>query len=173
MMRSDDDQLDAIDRIQRAWQAQRPDVDVSSIGVLSRATRIARYLERTRQQALAELGTDAMTLDVLATLRRSGLPFRLTAGQLRSSALITSGAVTKRVDKLEAAGLVRRDNGGPDKRVVFVELTDAGRALADDTLARLMEREAPLLTPLTPTQRDELETLLHRWLLWLEQHHPD
>jgi len=163
------ERLDAIDRVQQAWRRQRPDVDVSSIGVLSRVSRIAVHLDRARHRALADLGTDAMTLDVLATLRRSGHPFRLTAGQLQRAALITSGAVTQRVDRLEAAGLVRRDSEGPDKRVVFITLTEAGRNLADTTLAGLMEREELLLAPLTEAQRQHLEILLHHWLLWFEQ----
>jgi DNA-binding MarR family transcriptional regulator len=163
---------DAIDHIQRAWRRQRPDVDVASIGILSRISRIARYLDRHRHRALAALGTDAVTLDALATLRRSGPPFRLTAGELRRAALITSGAVTQRLDKLEAAGLVRREQHGPDKRVVYVVLTDAGRDLVDATLIGLMRREDPLLAPLTPAERRTLEGLLHRWLLWFERHHP-
>jgi DNA-binding MarR family transcriptional regulator len=166
-------QPDAIDRIQQAWRRQRPDVDVSSIAVLSRVTRIARHLERARHRALAELGTDAMTLDVLATLRRSGAPFRLTAGELQRAALITSGAVTQRLDRLEAAGLVRRQRGGPDKRSVYVSLTGTGRALIDKILAGLMQREERLLDPLTPGQRQHLQELLRGWLLWLEHNDPD
>lgn len=171
-MATADDAPDLVDRLQQAWRAQRPDVDVSSIGILSRVTRIARYLSRARGDALAALGTDAPTLDVLATLRRSGPPFRLSAGELRQSALITAGAITQRVDRLVAAGLVRRVTGGPDRRVVFVCLTAAGRRLADRTLVGLMEREAQYLDPLNATERRQLERLLRRWLLWLERHHP-
>ncbi|SRR5260370_13837712 len=167
------EQLDTIDRIQQAWRRQRPDVDVSSIAVLSRVARIARYLERARHRALAELGTDGVTLDVLATLRRSGAPFRLTASELQRAALITSGAVTQRVDRLEAAGLVRRERGESDKRAVYVSLTDAGRDLVDTIFVALMRREERLLGPLTPGQRRHLQDLLRTWLLWLEQNDPE
>lgn len=162
-------ELDAIDLVQRAWRVQRPDVDVTSIGILSRVTRIARYLNRSRTRALAALGTDAVTLDVLATLRRSGPPFRMTAGELMRASLISTAAVTQRLDKLESLGLVRRSSEGPDRRVVWVTLADSGRDVADGTLAGLMDRETPLLTPLSPEERRQLEDLLHRWLLWLER----
>jgi DNA-binding MarR family transcriptional regulator len=156
------------DRIQQAWQRERPDLDVSSIGVLTRVVRIARHLDRARARELREIRTDATTLDVLATLRRAGEPYTLTAGQLQRTALVTSGAVSQRLDKLERAGFVRRGSDSRDGRLVQVELTKKGLREVDRIVEELMRREAQLLEPLTAREEDLLQDLLRRWLLWFE-----
>jgi DNA-binding MarR family transcriptional regulator len=159
---------DIADRIQEAWQRERPDLDVSSIGVLTRVVRIARHLDRARARELREIGTDAATLDVLATLRRAGGPYTLTAGELQRTALVTSGAVSQRLDKLERAGFVRRISDVRDGRLVQVELTKKGLREVDRIVEELMLREAQLLEPLTSREQEQLEKLLRRWLLSFE-----
>lgn len=165
---------DAIDRVERAWLRERPDIDVSSVGIISRIWRVARHLERERKHRLAELGTDRVTLDVLAMLRRSGPPYRRTAGELTHASLITSGGVSQRLDKLERAGLVRRHIHAGDRRRIDVELTPEGMALADAVLADLMEHESGLLDELTEGEKDDLRRTLKRLLSRFEQlDHPN
>ena len=159
---------DAVDDIQEAWARQRPDLDLASIGVITRLGRLAGHLARARRAALAQLGTDAATLDALAALRRVGPPHRLRAGALQQASLLTSGAVSQRLDKLEAAGLVRRRPDRADGRVVTVELTARGRALVDRAVSGLMDQERELLAPLSAADRRTLVRLLRRWLLWFE-----
>jgi DNA-binding MarR family transcriptional regulator len=163
-----DDVEDAIDRIEAAWRRERPDVDVSSVGIVSRIWRISRHLEQARKERLAEHGTDRVTLDVLAMLRRSGPPFRMTAGELTHHSLISSGGVSQRLEKLERAGLVTRHIHGDDRRRIDVELTAAGVELIDSILADLMTHEAALLDGLDPSEQEDLRRILKRLLARFE-----
>ena len=159
---------DSVDAIEDAWRRERPDVDGSSIGIVTRIWRLARFLDRARAEALARLGTDPATLDALATLRRAGRPYRLTAGEMQRRSLVTAGAVTQRLDKLEHAGLVRREGDERDGRVVHVVLTARGRRLVDRIFVELMRQEQTILGPLTRKERQTLSILLRRWLSWFE-----
>lgn len=160
---------DDVDRVERDWQRERPDIDVSSIGVVSRIWRVGRHLERQRNAQLDHFNSDRGTVDVLAMLRRSGPPYRRSAGELTRSALITSGGVSQRLDKLERAGLVTRHVDSTDRRRVDVELTAAGVELVDLVLADLMVHDARLLSEaLTAPEQDHLRQLLRKLLLALE-----
>lgn len=166
MKSSEDDEAgpDQVDAVEAAWQRERPDIDVTSVGIVSRIWRIGRHLQRHRGDRLEALGTDSVTLDVLATLRRSGPPYRRTAGQLMKSALITSGGVSQRLDKLERAGLVTRQMHPEDRRRVDVQLTAAGVELVDSVVAEVMENETKLLARLSPTEQEQLRVLLRKLL---------
>jgi len=168
-----DDGEDAIDRIEAAWRRERPDVDVSSVGIVSRIWRIGRHLEQARKERLAEHGTDRVTLDVLAMLRRSGPPFRLTAGELTHHSLISSGGVSQRLEKLERAGLVTRHIHTEDRRRIDVQLTPVGVELIDSILADLMAHEAALLDTLAPWEQEDLRRILKRLLTRFEPLSPD
>ncbi|MBI4941802.1 MAG: MarR family transcriptional regulator, partial [Actinobacteria bacterium] len=108
--------VDRVDRVEEAWRRERPDIDVSSVGIVSRVWRIGRHLQRQRKERLEALGTDTVTLDVLAMLRRSGPPYRRTAGELMQSAHITSGRGSQRLEKLEKLGYVTRHVSLEDRR---------------------------------------------------------
>jgi DNA-binding MarR family transcriptional regulator len=162
------DSDDRVDAILVAWRRERPDIDVSSIAVLTRALLIGPHRAREGERALRELGTDTPTLDVLATLRRAGAPYRLRTSEIEAATSVTAGAISQRLDRLEARGLVGRQRGDRDKRVIHVELTKKGRDLIDGVVARLMERENALLTPFDDEERRMLEDLLTRWLRWFE-----
>ncbi len=160
---------DRVDATQAAWRRERPDIDVSSIGVLTRALLIGRHLQRARERILRELGTDPPTLDVLATLRRAGPPYRLRTSQIEAASSVTAGAISQRLDRLEERGLVYRERDRNDRRVIHVGLTERGRGLIDAIVAGLMERESTLLTPFSEGERAALERLLTRWLRWLDE----
>lgn len=162
---------DGVDRVEEAWRRERPDIDVSSVGIISRLWRVSRHLERERNDRLVELGTDRVTLDVLAMLRRSGTPYRRTAGELTHSSLITSGGVSQRMDKLEQAGFVTRRIHPNDRRRIDVQLTGAGIHLVDDLLTDLMQHETELLAVLSETDKECLRRALKILLARFE--HPD
>jgi DNA-binding MarR family transcriptional regulator len=162
---------DGVDHVEQAWLRERPDIDVSSIGIVTRIWRIGRYLQQERDQRLSELGTDRVTLDVLAMLRRSGRPYRMTAGDLTRASLLTSGGITQRLDKLERAGLVTRAFHPGDRRRVDVQLTYAGVALVDSVVADLMDYETALLTALSDSEHRDLRLLLRKLLAQFE--HPN
>lgn len=151
---------DAIDTVEQAWRRECPEVDVSSIGIISRIWRLSRHLDKERKTRLAQLGTDRVTVDVLAMLRRSGPPYRLSAGELTHHSLITSGGVSQRLRKLESAGMIRRHIDETDRRRIDVELTAHGMKLIDSVVADLMDHESKLLDTLAESDRDELRRTL-------------
>lgn len=169
----DRDQLtnlhDDIDRVSEQWDIERPDIDVSSMDIVSRIWRIGRFLERHREKNLAEWSTDRGTVDILSMLRRSGEPYRRTAGDLTKHSLITSGGVSQRLEKLERGGLVTRHVGTSDRRRVEVQLTDKGIELIDTVFGDVMVRENEQLSQaLTSDERLMLGILLRKLLVSLE-----
>jgi DNA-binding MarR family transcriptional regulator len=151
---------DEVDDLVAAWQAERPDLDVQPLQVLSRVSRLARHLDRARRSAFAGHGLEPWEFDVLAALRREGPPYELSPGALLRTTLVTSGTMTNRVNRLEEAGLVRRRPDPHDKRGVLVTLTTAGQTRVDAALASLLEAEQALLAGLPEDSRRTLAGLL-------------
>ncbi|GGX18854.1 MarR family winged helix-turn-helix transcriptional regulator [Streptomyces chryseus] len=153
---------DAVDRIVGQWQRERPDLDPGPMHVVGRITRLHWALDEHLCRVFARYDLGRGEFDVLATLRRSGPPFELTAGELRGAAMVTSGAVTKRVDRLERAGLVGRRAAEDDARGRLIRLTGRGRDLVDEALEAHVKNEARLLAGLTADERSTLTDLLRK-----------
>ena len=151
---------DEVDDLVAAWRAQRPDLDVEPMQVLSRISRLARHLDIARRGAFADHGLESWEFDVLSALRRQGPPFQLTPGALLRATLVTSGTMTNRIDRLATAGLVRREPDPRDKRGVLVTLTSQGRQSVDAALADLLRRERVLLAGLNVADRQRLADLM-------------
>ncbi|MFI1396661.1 MarR family transcriptional regulator [Streptomyces sp. NPDC020681] len=147
---------DHVDLVLRQWGAQRPDLDVSPMAVIGRISRSERLISAELGRTFAVHELDRASFDVLATLRRSGPDHRLTPAGLTRSAMVTSGAITQRLDRLEARGLVARTPSASDGRVVHVELTEAGRALIDRALPDHLATENRVLAALTGAERRTL-----------------
>src|SRR6478736_8490135 len=137
--------LDHVARIQEEWHRERPDLDVSPQGVLGRLHRVAARLTDELTAVYAEHGLGEGDFDVLATLRRAGPPYERTPGELAEHTMITTGGMTKRLDRLERAGLVARRAAEGDGRGRVVALTPAGRAAIDAAFADHMANEARLV----------------------------
>jgi DNA-binding MarR family transcriptional regulator len=151
---------DAVDAVTAQWRRERPDVDVWPMEVVGRVSRLSRLLERELRGPFAEHGLESFEFDVLATLRRSGAPYELTAGALLKAAMVTSGAITNRIDKLEAKGLVQRVRDSGDRRTVRIRLSERGLELIDELLVVHVANEVRLLSGLAPADRDHLIVLL-------------
>ena len=151
---------DEVDDLVAAWQAQRPDLDVEPLQVLSRVSRLARHLDRARRAAFAGRGLEPWEFDVLSALRRQGPPYQLSPGELLRITLVTSGTMTNRVQRLEQAGLAARQPDPQDRRGVLVGLTAEGRARVDAALADLLTSEQALLHPIPARSRHTLARLL-------------
>ncbi|CAA9406899.1 MAG: Transcriptional regulator, MarR family [uncultured Quadrisphaera sp.] len=164
-MSAADREGDAVDRLLAQWRRERPDLDVAPMGVVGRISRAARLVELEQRATFAAHGLDRASFDALATLRRAGTPHQLTPGQLMATAMVSSGAITQRLDRLEERGLVRREPAPHDARVVLVTLTPAGRAAVDAVLPDHLATEERLLAGLTPEERGRLADLLRRFLL--------
>jgi DNA-binding MarR family transcriptional regulator len=153
---------DEVDRLLRGWRRVLPDVDVSPLEVLSRITRLARYLDRQRSVIFARHDLEIWSFDVLSALRRAVEPANLSPGQLLAQTLVTSGTMTNRLDRLEERGLVRRRQDSVDARSVRVQITGAGRKCVDSALADLVGREHAILASLDADDRHALASLLRR-----------
>lgn len=162
---SDPTPRDEVDDLVAAWHRERPDLDVSPLEVLSRVTRLARHLDRARGQAFSRHGLETWEFDVLAALRRSGEPYRLSPGRLLQQTLVTSGTMTNRIDRLAARGLVERHPSLDDRRSVMVQLTEAGATKVDAALIDLLAHERAILADLDSDDRASLTGVLRRMLL--------
>jgi DNA-binding MarR family transcriptional regulator len=159
---------DAVDRITEQWRRERPDLDSSPMEVIGRISRVSSLVQRELEAVFATWGLAGSDFDVLATLRRSGPPNQLTPGELSSSTMVTSGGMTKLLDRLERRELIRRDLDPRDRRGKLIALTDAGRALVDEVVGAHLANEERLLAVLGPQDRARLAGLLRRLLLSLD-----
>jgi DNA-binding MarR family transcriptional regulator len=145
------------------WQRERPDLDISPMAVIGRLNEVSSLISRERLAPLfARFGLQAGEFDVLATLRRSGSPFALTPTALYEATMVTSGAMTNRLDRLEKAGLIRRMPHPQDRRGVLVQLTDEGLGLIDRAVEAHVENEHAILAALNPKERETLAGLLEK-----------
>ncbi|WP_372594186.1 MarR family winged helix-turn-helix transcriptional regulator [Actinotalea sp.] len=151
---------DEVDRIIAAWHAERPDLDLAPLAVLSRVSRLARHLATARAGAFDRHGLEQWEFDVLSALRRSGPPYHLSPGALVTQTMVTSGTMTNRIDRLEARQLVERSPAPDDRRSVLVRLTPEGRARVDAAFADLLAVERELLADLEPAEAARLAELL-------------
>lgn len=159
---------DEVDALVLAWSRERPDLDVTPLEVLSRVGRLARHLDLARREAFETHGLEPWEFDVLAALRRAGVPYTLSPGRLLQVTLVTSGTMTNRIDRLEQKGLVERAPDPSDRRGVQVRLTDAGRTRVDEALEDLLDHERAILATLEARDRDRLAELLRRLTLPFE-----
>ncbi|ACU37405.1 MarR family winged helix-turn-helix transcriptional regulator [Actinosynnema mirum] len=155
---------DVVDELLDQWAEERPDLDLTPLAVLTRVTRLARLLDRAQRDFLAAHRLEPGEFDVLTTLRRAGGERGLTAGAFLTSSLVTAGAITNRLDRMTAKGLIRRTPERKDRRVVRVSLTPAGRDLVDALLTEHAAHCADLLSPLPPQTRELVADALSRLL---------
>ena len=156
--------MDLIDRMNEQWRQVRPDLDPAPLEVVGRIFVLAQHLERSANEVLTPHGLTLGQFDILATLRRQGPAGRLTPTQLMRSVVLSSGGMTNRLDRLEEAGLIRREPDPADRRGIVVGLTDKGLALIDAATATRFAEAEKSLAPLGPRQARELAGLLRTWL---------
>ena len=152
-----------MDGILAQWRRERPDLDPSPIGLIGRLHRLADVLDVELRTVFAQAGLGDGDFDVLVTLRRNGAPYEMTPGELCSSTMVTSSAVTKRIDRLERGGLVTRTVSAEDARSRRIRLTDAGFDLVDRLMAVHIANEHRLVAGLSERDRAQLATILRRW----------
>ena len=156
--------MDHVDRILAQWNRERPDLDVEPMGLLGRIARLRTHLAREIEKALAAHGLNSASFDVLATLRRSGPPYRLSPGDLIATTMVSSGTMTNRLDQLEKAGLIERSHNPDDRRGVIIALTPKGLALVDAAVTDHVENQHKLLDGLDAQERAALDALLRKFL---------
>lgn len=160
--------MDHLDRIAEAWRRERPDVDVAALELLGRLLRSAQLADRKLSRGLAGAELQPGWFDLLAALRRAGEPFELNPTHLMQATMLSSGGMTKRLDRLEHAGLVERSRDPHDRRGTLVRLTPLGQKRIDDALPIHVSNEEDILSALNPHQRNTLDALLRKLLSNLE-----
>ncbi len=153
-------QRDAVALVIDDWARERPELDTSPLEVLARLHRSFLRYNTKLVASIERHGLSVAGFDVLTALRRSGKPYRLTAGQLADQGLVSSAGVTLRIDRLEKDGLIVRERDAEDRRVVYSRLTDAGLAKVDEVFAEHVENERRMLGGLSPSECRQLARLL-------------
>jgi DNA-binding MarR family transcriptional regulator len=160
---------DHVDAIVKQWQRERPDLDMTALGTVGRLVRGAQLAEAELAVALRKRGLRAGWLDVLAALRRSGSPYELNPTELMRSTMLTSGGMTKRLDRMVQAGFIERRPDPDDRRGTLVRLTRRGKRAIDAAIEAHLANEERLLETLSPSERRELDRLLRKLVAGLEQ----
>jgi DNA-binding MarR family transcriptional regulator len=160
---------DGVDLIIEQWARERPDLDVGPIGVIGRISRLARELEQRLEPVYRDHGLEPGWYDVLATLRRAGPPYRMRPSAFAGTLMLTSSGTTKRLDRLERAGLIARTPDPDDRRGTLITLTAAGSRLVDETIEAHVANERRLLAALSKAEQRELADLLRALQLGLPE----
>jgi DNA-binding MarR family transcriptional regulator len=160
---------DAVDEHIKLWTTAFPDLDRSVEGVVSRIQKLSRYLDKSFGETAAQFGLTLGELDVLKLLRLKEHPHELSPGFLSEKLMLSSGAMTNRLDKLEKAGLVERTPDPNDRRGVVVRLTDEGCERFERAIEYQIEKEKNHLEVLNAKDRHELAGQLRKLMLWFEE----
>jgi DNA-binding MarR family transcriptional regulator len=156
---------DSVDRIVEAWADRDPDLDASPLEVVGRLMLCAEHIERDIVAALRPFGLSFADFDVINTLRRRGDARGTNPKDLARSSLITSGAMTARLDRLERAGLITRAPDPADRRGVLIRLTSEGEGVAERSLRAVVAADEAFLEPLDRRQRESVASALRQLLL--------
>ncbi len=161
-MRRENTVPDVVDQLLDDWRRERPELDAAAMAVVGRILHLGRLLEAAANERLRGTGIHYTDLDVLATLRRSGRPYRLTPTELRKSVLLTSGAMTACLNRLERRGLVSRSASDGDRRSLAAALSARGLALVDKAIVARFEQATQAVATLGAGERTELARLLRK-----------
>jgi DNA-binding MarR family transcriptional regulator len=163
-----EEQPDAVDRIAEQWARERPELDVGPMLLVGRIHRLAGLLDQELRPVFAQADLGNGDFDVLASLRRAGAPYQLTPTELAGTTMVTSGAVTKRVDRLVRQGLVERSASETDGRGRVIALTRKGKQVQERLHPQHLANEERLIQVLDDDERRQLARLLSKLLLSLE-----
>jgi DNA-binding MarR family transcriptional regulator len=160
---------DHVDEILAQWRRECPDLNVAPLGLYGRLFRVVHLSDDVLAKGLAPSGLQPGWFDLLAALRRAGAPYELNPTRLMGATLLSSSGMTKRLDRMEEAGLIERRPDPHDRRGTLVRLTRRGKRVIDRAVELHVGNEERLLGPLTAAERRTLDALLKHLLLQLEQ----
>jgi DNA-binding MarR family transcriptional regulator len=164
---------DHVDWVIEGWKEERPDLDVSPIGIINRLERLQTYLRSEMIAVFERFGLTGPSFAVIATLRRAGKPYQLSQRALTDALQLTGGTISVRIDRLERDGIVERLPDPNDQRGILVRLTDMGERLFDQVAPIHLVNEDRLLSALNSEQREQLATLLRILLLSFDRIAPE
>lgn len=152
--------MDIVDELLFQWREERPDLDVSALGIAIRIEMLAKKLNRHTSNSLATVGLKNWEYDVLSALRRQGQPYQLPSTELARNSLLSAGAMTTRIDQLEEKKLVKRRPDPADRRGVLVELSGKGVKIVDQAIETRLDAADEAITSLNSAQRKSAEKSL-------------
>lgn len=159
---------DQVDLILTQWEQARPDLDSSPMGIIGRISRLSQFIDQHLKKNFAKFGLQRGEFDVLATLRRAGEPFQLTPTDLFKSLMLTSGAMTNRLDRLESREYIERQPDPNDRRGTLVQLTPRGLDIINQALEAHIKLEQSLIVALSANEKEEMSQLLRKLLISFE-----
>ena len=159
---------DQTDQMLSGWDEARPDLEVGTLQVTARLSRIGAHLARRQEATFDRFGLGRGEVGLLSALRIAGPPYRSSPTRLAKGLMLSSAGVTSRIDRLERRGLVRRLPDPDDRRGVIVELTDQGLEVVDAAVAALAINDRQLLERLDAQETAQLEAILRKLLGGLE-----
>ena len=160
---------DHVDELLAQWRRERPDLDVAPLGVYGRLFRVVQLSDDELAKGLAQYGLQQGWFDLLAALRRAGAPYELNPTSLMRATLLSSSGMTKRLDRIEEAGLIERRADPNDRRGTLVRLTRRGMNVIDQAVETHVGNEERLLGVLTAAERRTLDCVLKSLLIELER----
>jgi DNA-binding MarR family transcriptional regulator len=167
------DERDHVDRFLGEIRGELPEsIDLVVEGIIDRVNGITWRLRKMLDETLEPYGLTSGDWKTLSTLRWAGKPYRRSAGELARMSDLSTGAMTNRLDQLEKAGFVERLRDPDDRRGVLVQLTAKGQEIHHEAMVVQAEKEALLTAALTQREKKQLEGLLRRVMLELEQRKP-
>ncbi len=164
---------DPVDLIKEQWKLERPELSTNAMETLGRLKRCSVLYQPFLESVFKKFDLSTWEFDVLASLRRSGKPYRLSPTELFSSLMVTSGTMTNRLKNLEKRKLIKRVLNPNDARSNWVALTPGGLKMVDKALVAHVDNMENLLTPLTDEERDVLNRSLKKLLFVFENQHKD
>lgn len=153
---------DFVDKLIARWAVECPQLDVQSTHVVGRMLRLGYFSTRMEDAVLERYGMHMGEFNLLAALRRSGAPYELPPNQLQGFLLVSSSALTHRIDQVEAAGWVKRRPDPNDRRSIQIRLTRSGKQVVDEAIIDVLACERQILKPLSSTEQATLSNLLRR-----------
>lgn len=166
------DDRDSISNMLDEWASERPDLNPKPVGIHARIIRLSSHLLRRTEIWLAPLDLSWEAFSLIVTLRRTGKPFERRPTDLLRESLLSSGAITNRIDRVERMGLIERKEGGDDRRSYTIRLTAAGKRLADKAIEAHFEGVRRGMSALTAAEQKQLSSLLQKLLLAMESQSP-
>src|SRR3954465_13786869 len=163
-MGTGDEEVDHLDEMLLVWAREIPALDPVAEGIVERIQILAKGFDRSMDETLVEFGLDRRSYHLLGRLRSYGPPYRRSPGQLAADMRLSSGAMTNRLDRMEAAGLIRRLPDPNDRRGTLIEPTDEGHKAWDEAVGEAARREASFTSVLSDAEKDKLHDLLRGFM---------
>lgn len=160
-----DQERDVTDRGIALWAAEKPELDCSGKAITGRIMALSEIVIDAMNGSLRDLGIRYSSYAIIATLRASGAPYKLSPKQLQNTLIFSSGGISNLIRRVEQEGLITRETDPTDGRGVLVALTPTGIALADRAMPVQAEAEQHLIRMLSPEEQEVMTNLLRRMLL--------